>query len=119
LPLSLLLMGGVAGNPLLPRVDTNDWGGFTLNMLLALMAIASSFPLGVLLALGRRSSLPVISLICTGFIELVRGMPLITVLFMAHLMVPLFLPDVTIDKLLRALIGFAFFTSAYIAENVR
>jgi general L-amino acid transport system permease protein len=84
------------------------------------VGIVSSLPIGVLLALGRRSTMPIVRLLCVGFIELVRAVPLITVLFMASVMLPLFLPaGVNFDKLLRALIGVALFSSAYMAEVVR
>ncbi|HFD15121.1 MAG TPA: amino acid ABC transporter permease, partial [Rhodospirillales bacterium] len=84
------------------------------------VGITASFPLGILLALGRRSSMPVIRSLCIAFIELVRGVPLVTVLFMASVMLPLFLPaGVNFDKLMRALVGVALFSAAYMAEVVR
>lgn len=116
-PFTMYLMWG-SGN-LLTRVETSSWGGFTLTLLLAVVGIAASFPIGVLLALGRRSDLPVVSWLCTAYIEVIRGMPLITILFMAHLMMPIFLPDFRIDRVLRAMIGLTAFTAAYMAENVR
>jgi general L-amino acid transport system permease protein len=100
-------------------VPTGLWGGLLLTMLLALSAIVFSFPLGVLLAVGRSSKLPVVSSLCIAFIEVVRGVPLVAVLFMAQLFVPLFLPGVSIDKVVRAVIGMTLFASAYLAENVR
>ena len=104
----------------LPIVDTPQWGGFTLTLVIALSGIVASLPLGVLLALGRRSEMPIISLLCTVFIEFWRGIPLVAVLFMATIMFPLFLPaDVKFDQLLRAVIGVALFASAYMAEVVR
>jgi len=104
----------------LPIVDTPQWGGFTLTLVIALSGIVASLPLGIMLALGRRSSMPVISLLSTLFIEFWRGIPLVAVLFMATIMFPLFLPaGVTFDQLLRAVIGVAFFASAYMAEVVR
>ena len=104
----------------LPIVDTPQWGGFTLTLVIALSGIVVSLPLGVLLALGRRSTMPVISLLSTAFIEFWRGIPLVAVLFMATIMFPLFLPTgVTFDQLLRAVIGVALFASAYMAEVVR
>jgi general L-amino acid transport system permease protein len=104
----------------LPEVETALWGGLMLTFVVALVGMATSLPLGVLLALGRRSKLPVVRILCTVFIEFVRGVPLITVLFMASLMLPFFLPPgATIDKLLRALVGVALFASAYMAEVVR
>ncbi len=84
------------------------------------MGIVASLPLGILLALGRRSDLPVLRYACIGFIEFWRGVPLITVLFMANVMLPLFLPgDLTVDRLVRPLVGIALFASAYMAEVVR
>lgn len=118
-PWTMFLMWGVHSSTFMPRVETSSWGGFTLTLLLAVVGIVASFPIGVLLALGRRSSLPVISWVCTAYIEVIRGMPLITILFMAHLMVPIFLPDFRIDRVIRAMIGLTAFTAAYMAENVR
>lgn len=104
----------------LPIVETAQWGGFTLTLVIALSGIVVSLPLGVVLALGRRSSMPVISLLSTIFIEFWRGIPLVAVLFMATIMFPLFLPQgVSFDQLLRAVIGVALFASAYMAEVVR
>ncbi|MFK7892653.1 MAG: amino acid ABC transporter permease [Granulosicoccus sp.] len=104
----------------LPIVETPQWGGFTLTLVIALSGIVASLPLGVLLALGRRSNMPIISLLSTVFIEFWRGIPLVAVLFMATIMFPLFLPaGVTFDQLLRAVIGVALFASAYMAEVVR
>lgn len=108
------------GERALPIVDTPQWGGFTLTLVIALSGIVASLPLGVLLALGRRSKMPIISLLSTVFIEFWRGIPLVAVLFMATIMFPLFLPvGVTFDQLLRAVIGVALFASAYMAEVVR
>ncbi len=91
-----------------------------VTLVLSFVGIAASLPLGILLALGRRSNMPVIKMLCTAFIEVIRGVPLITVLFMASVMLPLFLPQgVTFDKFLRALIGVSLFASAYMAEVVR
>jgi general L-amino acid transport system permease protein len=104
----------------LPEVETRLWGGLMLTLLLGTVGIVASLPIGIVLALGRRSSMPVIRLLCTAFIEFVRAVPLITVLFMASVMLPLFLPPgVTFDKLLRAMIGIALFGAAYMAEVVR
>jgi len=104
----------------LPIVETPQWGGFTLTLVVALSGIVVSLPLGVVLALGRRSTMPIISLLCTVFIEFWRGIPLVAVLFMASIMFPLFLPaGVSFDQLLRAVIGVALFASAYMAEVVR
>lgn len=104
----------------LPHVETQLWGGLLVTLVVAIVGIVASFPLGVLLALGRRSKLPAVKLASVIFIEFWRGVPLITVLFMSSVMLPLFLPDnITFDKLLRALIGVALFASAYMAEVVR
>jgi general L-amino acid transport system permease protein len=112
-----LLLGGVFG---LTYVETPLWGGLMVTLILSFVGIAVSLPFGIVLALGRRSKMPVIRMICTIFIEIVRGIPLITVLFMASVMLPLFLPQgMTVDKFLRALIGVSFFASAYMAEVVR
>ena len=101
-------------------VETANWGGLLVTLVVAITGMIASLPLGVLLALGRRSEMPVVHLASTIFIEVWRGVPLITVLFMASVMLPLFLPDgVTFDKLLRALIGVALFNAAYMAETIR
>ena len=101
-------------------VETDLWGGFVMTLVIAITGIVAALPLGILLALGRRSQMPAVSLLSVIFIEFWRGVPLITVLFMSSVMLPLFLPDgVTFDKLLRALIGVALFSSAYMAEVVR
>lgn len=113
----ILLTGGIFG---LPAVDTQLWGGLLITLVVACVGIAASFPLGILLALGRRSKLPIIKWASIGFIEIVRGVPLVTMLFFASVMLPLFLPEnVTFDKLLRALIGVALFSAAYLAEVIR
>jgi general L-amino acid transport system permease protein len=105
---------------LLEVVATRMWGGFMLTLVLAAVGIVLALPLGILLALGRRSDLPVLHLLSVVIIEFVRGVPLITVLFMANVMLPLFLPPgMTIDPLLRILVGFTIFTAAYLAEVVR
>jgi general L-amino acid transport system permease protein len=112
-----LFSGGVFG---LEHVETSRWGGLTLTLVLASVGMAASFPLGILLALGRRSSMPIVKSVCVVFIEFWRGVPLITVLFMSSVMLPLFLPEGTnFDKLLRAMIGISLFQSAYMAEVVR
>lgn len=104
----------------LPDVSTAQWGGILVTIVVATVGIVVSLPLGILLALGRRSKMPVVRLASVTFIEFVRGVPLITVLFMASVMLPLFVPEqFTPDKLLRALIGVALFASAYMAEVVR
>ncbi len=112
-----LLGGGILG---LSPIPTSKWGGFSLTLVIAITGIVASLPIGILLALGRRSEMPVLRLVCTLFIEFWRGVPLITVLFMANFMLPLFAPEgANIDQLLRALIGVALFASAYMAEVVR
>ena len=104
----------------LRNVPTGMWGGLMVTLVVACVGIAASFPLGILLALARRSDLPLIKWSAIVFIEFVRGVPLVTVLFFSSVMLPLFLPEnVTFDKLLRALIGVALFSSAYLAEVVR
>ncbi|HWG06961.1 MAG TPA: ABC transporter permease subunit [Beijerinckiaceae bacterium] len=104
----------------LPFVDTDLWGGILVSLLVSLVGIVFSLPLGVLLALGRRSRLPVVRFFSVVFIEFVRGVPLITVLFMANFMLPLFVPDNWApDRLVRPLIGVALFASAYMSEVVR
>jgi general L-amino acid transport system permease protein len=114
---AVLLWGGVPG---LPYVDTTLWGGLMVNCVLAFVAVAGSLPLGVLLALGRRSRLPVVRAFCVAFIELWRGVPLLTVIFMATVMLPLFLPEgATLDRLIRAMLALTLFTAAYMAEVVR
>ncbi len=120
LVLTFFLLTGIRGVSWLPRVETGLWGGLLLTFLLTLVGIVASFPIGVLLALGRRSSLPVVKVFCILFIELVRGVPLVTILFMASIILPLFLPGgVRIDRVLRAMLGMTLFAAAYMAENVR
>ncbi|MCH7785904.1 MAG: amino acid ABC transporter permease [Chloroflexi bacterium] len=118
--ISLALLRGFGSNAWLPLVETDKWGGLLLTFILALVGIVASFPLGVLLALGRRSSLPVVSLFSTLFIELVRGVPLVSLLFMTQIIVPLLLPEgFLLDRVLRALVAITLFSAAYMAENVR
>ena len=113
----ILLHGGYFG---LPVVETSKWGGLLLTLIIASVGIVLSFPLGVILALGRQSRLPIIRSLSIFYIELIRGVPLITVLFMASVVLPLFFPEgVNFDKLARALIGITFFEAAYVAENIR
>ncbi|KJS31360.1 MAG: amino acid ABC transporter permease [Desulfatitalea sp. BRH_c12] len=115
--MGILMHGGVLG---LAEVETDQWGGISLTLLLALFGLTAAYPLGVLLALGRRSRLPAIKTVCVIYIELIRGVPLISMLFMASVMFPLFLPEgVTINKILRAQAAIILFTAAYIAEVVR
>jgi len=105
---------------ILPEVETNVWGGLLVTLVVSFVGIIASMPIGILLALGRRSQLPAVRILSTVFIEFWRGIPLITVLFMSSVMLPLFLPEGTeFNKLLRALIGVALFASAYMAEVVR
>jgi len=113
-----VLMGG--GRFGLTEVPTEQWGGLPLTIMLATLSIVLAFPLAVLVALGRRSNLPAIRTFCTLYVELIRGVPLISVLFMASFMFPLFMPQgVTIDVLLRVLVGITLFAAAYMAEVVR
>jgi len=116
-PAAIVILRGGFG---LPVVETKLWGGLMLTLLLAISGIVLSFPLGVLLALGRRSTLPVIRMFCVLYIELIRGVPLVTVLFMGALLLPLFLPGgESIDVLVRAIVAITLFSAAYLAENVR
>ena len=106
--------------PVLEEIDTRVWGGLSLTFIIAIFAMLFCFPIGIIFALGRRSQLPVIKYFCVGFIEFWRGVPLITVLFMASIMFPLFMPaDTYVDKLIRCIIGITFFESAYMAEVIR
>jgi len=112
-----LMWGGLFG---LPYVENERWGGLVLTLLLATFGIAFAFPLSILVALGRRSEMPLVRALSVCYIELIRGVPLISLLFMASVMLPLFLPEgVSIDKLLRALIAMILFAAAYLAEVVR
>ncbi len=112
-----LLVGGVFG---LQHVETARWGGLLVTLSLSFVGIAVSLPLGTVLAMGRRSKMPIVKMLCVIFIETVRGIPLITVLFFVSVMLPLFLPaGVSFDKFLRALIGVSLFAAAYMAEVVR
>lgn len=114
---AILMWGGVFG---LSYVANDRWGGLPLTLILATFGIAFAFPLGLLLALGRRSNMPAVRAICVVYIELIRGVPLISLLFMSSVMLPLFLPvGFSIDKLLRAQIAIILFAAAYIAETVR
>ncbi|MBM7540385.1 amino acid ABC transporter permease [Amphibacillus cookii] len=117
IPIVLLFIHGFG---ILPAIRTNVWNGLMLTLMLAAVAIILSFPIGILLALGRTSKLPVIKYFCVGYIELIRGIPLITIFFMAQVLLPLFLPTgLTIDNVMRVMLGATFFTAAYMAENVR
>jgi len=113
----VLMYGHVMG---LSKVETDRWGGLPLTILLASLSIALAFPLALVVALGRRSSLPAIRTVSTVYVELVRGVPLVSVLFMASFMFPLFMPQgVTIDVLVRVLAGITLFSAAYMAEVIR
>jgi general L-amino acid transport system permease protein len=113
----VLIHGGPFG---VEVVETSKWGGLMLTLVISGVGIVASLPIGILLALGRRSQMPIVKSVCIIFIEFWRGIPLITVLFMASVMLPLFFPEGTdFDKLLRALIGITMFQSAYMAEVVR
>ena len=116
-PFILVLLRGFGENTVL----TTNWGGLLLTLILAAVGIFFCFPLGVLLALGRRSALPAVKWVSTAYIELIRGVPLITILFMAQIMIPIFMgdSDIRIDKVLRAMLGITLFSAAYMAENVR
>jgi general L-amino acid transport system permease protein len=114
---ALLMWGGVLG---MTYVPTDLWNGLPLTLILAVVGMVFAFPLAILLALGRRSPMPAVRSVCVGYIELIRGVPLITILFMSSVMLPLFLPPgVTIDKLLRAQIALILFSAAYLAEIIR
>jgi general L-amino acid transport system permease protein len=117
-PAMLVLMaGGVLG---LPAVATRQWGGLTITGIIAVYGLALGYPLSIVLALGRRSELTLVRWFCTAIIECVRGVPLISLLFMAAIMLPLFLPEgVTLDRLARVLVAYTLFTAAYMAEVVR
>ncbi len=113
----LLVNGGVFG---LEVVETEKWGGLMLTIVVAAVGIVFSFPIGIILAFGRASNLPIIRSICVTYIEFIRGVPLITILFMSSIILPLFFPEgMTFDKLLRALIGITLFQAAYVAEIIR
>ncbi len=112
-----LLVGGSFG---LEEVETRLWGGLSLTLIISIVGIVGAFPLSILLALGRGSDMPAVKAFCTAFIELWRGVPLITVLFMSSVLFPLFLPEgVTFDKLVRAMVAVTLFQAAYLAEVVR
>ncbi len=116
--IGVLMWGGVLGLAFVPQ---DEWGGLPLTLILATFGLAFAFPLAVLVALGRRSTqLPAVRVLCVLYVELIRGVPLITLLFMASVMFPLFLPEgMDVDKLLRAQIAIILFAAAYLAEVVR
>lgn len=116
-PFTIFLLAGFG---ILPTVPTNLWSGFLLTILLAVVAIVVSFPISVLLAVGRNSDLLVIKYFCTFYIEVIRGVPLITILFITQLMLPIFLGGtIEVDSVVRAMIGLTLFNAAYLAENIR
>jgi general L-amino acid transport system permease protein len=111
------MYGNAAG---LTKVETSMWGGFPLTLLLSTLSLLMAFPLAIAVALGRQSRMPGIRTLCVLYVELIRGVPLISVLFMASFMFPLFMPEgTTIDVLVRVLVGMTLFTAAYLAEVVR
>ncbi len=113
----ILMYGNVLG---LSKVETDRWGGLPLTLLLASLSMVMAFPIAMVVALGRRSTLPAIRTVSTLYVELIRGVPLISVLFMASFMFPLFMPEgVTIDVLIRVLVGITLFAAAYMAEVIR
>ncbi len=115
--MGILLKGGILG---LAPVDIEKWGGIILTLLLSVFGLTAAYPLGILLALGRQSKMPVIKTFCVFYIELIRGVPLISLLFMSSVVFPLFLPEgVSINGILRAQVAIIMFTAAYIAEVVR
>ncbi|MCZ7567263.1 MAG: amino acid ABC transporter permease [Ardenticatenaceae bacterium] len=120
-PAVIVLLRGLAPTaPLLPAISTSLWGGLLLTLLLAVVGIVAAFPIGILLAIGRRSKLPVVKMFSIVYIEMIRGVPLITILFMSSIMVPLFLPEnIRVDRVIRAMVGLVIFSAAYLAENVR
>jgi general L-amino acid transport system permease protein len=115
--MGVLMAGGIFG---LTPVDANKWGGLPLTLLLSIFSLTAAYPLGVILALGRQSKMPVVKLLCVIYIELIRGVPLISLLFMGSFILPLFLPEgVNLPTIGRALVAIILFTAAYIAEVVR
>ena len=115
--MGILMKGGVLG---LASVESTEWGGLPLTLLLSVFGLTAAYPLGVVLALGRQSRLPIVKYLCIVYIEAIRGVPLISLLFMGSIIFPLFLPEgVTINKILRAQVAIILFTAAYIAEVVR
>jgi len=119
-PIITILIRGFAQNNVLPFVDTSYWGGFLITIILSVVSMFVSFPLGIFLAIGRQSKSPLIHSFCVFFIEVVRAVPLVTILFTAQIVLPLFLPqELTIDRLSRALVAITLFSSAYMAEIIR
>ncbi|MFW2368071.1 MAG: amino acid ABC transporter permease [Desulforhopalus sp.] len=115
--MGVLLKGGLFG---LESVESNNWGGLPLTLLLSVFGLTAAYPVGIVLALGRQSEMPIIKSFCVVYIELIRGVPLISLLFMSSVVFPLFLPEgMTVNKILRAQVAIILFTAAYIAEVVR
>ena len=115
--MGLLMKGGLFG---LSPVESTQWGGLPLTLMLSVFGLAAAYPLGVVMALGRRSKMPAVKTLCVLYIELIRGVPLISLLFMSSVVFPLFLPEgVTINSIIRAQVAIILFTAAYIAEVVR
>lgn len=115
--MGILLKGGIFG---LKPVESTQWGGLPLTLLLSVFGLTAAYPLGIVLALGRQSKMPAIKSLCVVYIELIRGVPLISLLFMSSVVFPLFLPEgVSINSILRAQVAIILFTAAYIAEVVR
>jgi general L-amino acid transport system permease protein len=115
--MGLLMKGGLFG---LSSVETTNWGGLPLTLTLSVFGLTAAYPLGIVLALGRQSKMPAIKTLSVFYIELIRGVPLISMLFMASVVLPLFLPEgVTINKIIRAMVAIILFTAAYVAEVVR
>ena len=117
---TVILLAGLGDATPLPSVSTTIWGGLLLTIMLSVVGILLSFPFGVALAVGRRSNLPVVRILSTAYIELIRAVPLITILFMAQFLFPLILPDgIRVENVIRAMGGITIFSAAYVAENVR
>jgi len=115
--MGLLLKGGLFG---FESVESTNWGGLPLTLLLSVFGLTAAYPVGIILALGRQSQMPIIKSFCVIYIELIRGVPLISLLFMSSVVFPLFLPEgMTINPILRAQVAIILFTAAYIAEVVR
>ena len=115
--MGLLMKGGLFG---LEPVESTEWGGLPLTLLLSVFGLTAAYPLGVVLALGRQSKMPAVKTLCIVYIELIRGVPLISLLFMSSVVFPLFLPEgITVNKILRAQVAIILFTAAYVAEVVR
>ena len=118
--ISVLLRGFSADSVILPMVSQELWSGLMLTLILSIVGIIASFPLAILLALGRQSNMPAVKITCASYIETIRGVPLITILFMSQVILPLFLPEeVRIETVTRALVGITLFSAAYTAENIR